>query len=151
MRASRMRTLTDARLLSLLEPWGSLVGVSRGEVFSCHGHAQPVVERTAGRGRVAAPHLGRDDRLLTLSVGAQSEIRALRLIRVATAVAALRVQSHRTRWWAVSGMESGVTETVVTALVVGGTVGGYLGYQIGNWRAAHRAARATYRTQRGLR
>ncbi len=48
-------------------------------------------------------------------------------------------------------MERRVTETVVTALVVGSAVGGYVGYQIGNWRAAHRAARATYRTQRGLR
>jgi hypothetical protein len=72
-------------------------------------------------------------------------------IRVATAASVLRVQSHRTRRWEIWGVERGVTETVVTALVVGGAVGGYVGYQIGNWRAAHRAARATYRTQRGLR
>ena len=44
-----------------------------------------------------------------------------------------------------------MSEAVLTALAVGGTVGGYLGYQFGNWRAASRAARATYRTQRGLR
>jgi hypothetical protein len=44
-----------------------------------------------------------------------------------------------------------VTELAVTCLAVGATIGGYLGYQVGNWRAARRAARATYRTQRGLR
>lgn len=34
--------------------------------------------------------------------------------------------------------------------VVFGTVGGgWLGFHIGNWTAAARAARATYRTQRG--
>ncbi len=34
--------------------------------------------------------------------------------------------------------------------LVGASVGGYFGYHVGNWKAAHRAARATYRTQRGL-
>jgi hypothetical protein len=42
-------------------------------------------------------------------------------------------------------------DVVLTALAVGGAVGGYLGYLFGNWRAAARAARATYRTQRNLR
>ncbi len=44
-----------------------------------------------------------------------------------------------------------MTEAVVTALAVGGAIGGYLGYLFGNWKAAYRAGRATYRTQRGLR
>ena len=44
-----------------------------------------------------------------------------------------------------------MSDAVLTALAVGGAMGGYLGYQVGNWRAASRAARATYRTQRGLR
>ncbi|MCA0144096.1 hypothetical protein [Blastococcus sp. LR1] len=42
-------------------------------------------------------------------------------------------------------------ESVAAALAVGGLLGGYVGYQLGNWRAASRAARATYRTQRGIR
>ncbi|MGY1650865.1 hypothetical protein [Geodermatophilus sp. SYSU D01119] len=42
-------------------------------------------------------------------------------------------------------------DLVVTALAVGAAVGGYVGYEIGNWKAARRAAKATYRTQRGLR
>jgi hypothetical protein len=44
-----------------------------------------------------------------------------------------------------------VSEAVLTALAVGGAAGGYLGFQVGNWRAARRAAKATYRTQRNLR
>ena len=44
-----------------------------------------------------------------------------------------------------------MSDVVITALAVGGLLGGYLGYQVGVWRAATRAARATYRTQRGLR
>ena len=43
-----------------------------------------------------------------------------------------------------------VQDTMVTGLVLGGAIGAYVGYQIGVWRAATRAARATYRTQRGL-
>jgi hypothetical protein len=42
-------------------------------------------------------------------------------------------------------------DAVVAAFAVGGVLGGYLGFQLGNWRAASRAARATYRTQRGIR
>ncbi|WP_167759210.1 hypothetical protein [Blastococcus sp. TF02A-35] len=41
-------------------------------------------------------------------------------------------------------------ESVAAAFAVGGVLGGWLGYRVGNWRAAARAARATYRTQRGL-
>lgn len=36
-------------------------------------------------------------------------------------------------------------------LLVGCAGGGWLGFHLGNWRAARRAARATFRTQRGLR
>jgi len=32
---------------------------------------------------------------------------------------------------------------------VGVAVGGWVGFHLGNWTAAARAARATYRTQRG--
>ncbi len=42
-------------------------------------------------------------------------------------------------------------EMVITAFAVGGVLGSYLGYHAGVWRAATRAARATYTTQRGLR
>ena len=41
-------------------------------------------------------------------------------------------------------------EAVITALTIGGALGGYVGYHVGVWRAATRAARATYKTQRGL-
>ena len=51
----------------------------------------------------------------------------------------------------VSGAECAVMDSVMTALAVGLAGGGYIGYHVGNWRAARRAAKATYRTQRGLR
>lgn len=78
-------------------------------------------------------------------------IGARRLIRAARADVVVLGQSRSEEAVEPIRAERGVTETVVTALVVGGAVGGYVGYQVGNWRAAHRAARATYRTQRGLR
>ena len=39
----------------------------------------------------------------------------------------------------------------VAGIVVGCLAGGVLGFHLGTWTAAWRAARATYRTQRGLR
>jgi hypothetical protein len=42
-------------------------------------------------------------------------------------------------------------ETVIAAFALGGALGSYVGYKAGVWRAATRAARATYRTQRALR
>jgi hypothetical protein len=41
-------------------------------------------------------------------------------------------------------------QLLAVAFVTGGVVGAWLGYHIGVWRAAIRAAKATYRTQRGL-
>jgi hypothetical protein len=42
-------------------------------------------------------------------------------------------------------------EAVIPAFVVGGVLGSWIGFKVGVWRAATRAARATYRTQRALR
>jgi len=41
-------------------------------------------------------------------------------------------------------------EVLVTGLLLGGAAGAFVGYHVGVWRAATRAARATYRTQRAL-
>ena len=37
------------------------------------------------------------------------------------------------------------------AFFLGGALGAWFGFHVGAWRAAVRAAQATYRTQRGLR
>ena len=37
------------------------------------------------------------------------------------------------------------------AFIAGIALGGWLGFHVGVWRAATRAARSTYRTQRNLR
>ena len=42
-------------------------------------------------------------------------------------------------------------ETVIAAFALGGVLGSWIGFKVGVWRAATRAARATYRTQRALR
>jgi hypothetical protein len=42
-------------------------------------------------------------------------------------------------------------ETVIPAFALGGALGSYIGFKVGVWRAATRAAQATYRTQRALR
>jgi hypothetical protein len=44
-----------------------------------------------------------------------------------------------------------VSGTLLTVFGIGTALGSYLGYHVGVWRAATRAARATYRTQRNLR
>jgi hypothetical protein len=44
-----------------------------------------------------------------------------------------------------------VSGTLLTMFGLGAALGSYVGYHVGVWRAATRAARATYRTQRGLR
>jgi hypothetical protein len=98
-----------------------------------------------------AHHAWPESRSLTLSVDARSADRLLFLTRVAPAERARLGQSDTDEAAAFSRAERRVAQTVATALVVGAALGGYLGYQFGNWRAARRAARATYRTQRGLR
>jgi hypothetical protein len=47
--------------------------------------------------------------------------------------------------------EANMKNDVVNGLIIGGVIGGWLGYNVGVWRAAIRAARSTYRTQRNLR
>ena len=42
-------------------------------------------------------------------------------------------------------------DTVIAALAMGTVFGSVVGFKVGVWRAATRAARATYRTQRALR
>jgi hypothetical protein len=44
-----------------------------------------------------------------------------------------------------------IQETVIPAFALGGALGSYIGFEVGVCRAATRAARATYRTQRALR
>ncbi len=44
-----------------------------------------------------------------------------------------------------------MSESLLTVFGVGAALGSYVGYHVGVWRAATRAARATYRTQRNLR
>jgi hypothetical protein len=43
-----------------------------------------------------------------------------------------------------------VDDPIAVAFIFGGIVGAWLGFHVGAWRAATRAAQATYRTQRGL-
>jgi hypothetical protein len=44
-----------------------------------------------------------------------------------------------------------IMDHILAVFCFGGLAGGWLGYHIGAWAAATRAARSTYRTQRGLR